>query len=171
MQWRLDKSNAQLPQVDCDGKNQNFPCFAAVSLFPNKEANQSFPNFAPAYESTQTGCESRTDWVRDVREYETTYNATRVPCDSRAMPLTRNKNYTRYMTVFFNAYGNCKIILEIVIQNKQYTKSVFSSLHERGTKKVWAPKSNRKANHHIPRSFVPNSLYTLYANFTKLNFV
>ena len=52
------------------------------------------------------------------------------------MPLTRNKNYTRYMTVFFNAYGNCKIVLETVIQNKQYTTEIrFSSLHERGTKK------------------------------------
>ena len=78
MQWRLDKSNAQLPQVDCDGKNQNFPCFAAVSLFPNKEAHQSFPNFAPAHVSTQTGYESRTDLVRVVREHKTTYNATRM---------------------------------------------------------------------------------------------
>ena len=137
MQWRLDKSNAQLPQVDCDGKNQNFPCFAALSLFPNKEANQSFPNFAPAYESTQTGCESRTDWVRDVREYETTYNATRVSCDSRATPLTRNKNYTRYMTVFFSAYGNCKIILETVIQNKQYTKEIRFFV----TSRAWNKKS------------------------------
>ena len=146
MQWRLDKSNAQLPQIDCDGKNQNFPCFAAVSLFPNKEARQSFPNFVPAYESTQTGCESRTDWVRDVREYETTYNATRVSCDSRAMPLTRNKNCTRYMTVFFNAYGNCKIILETVIQNKQYTKEIrfFVTSRAWNKKKSELPKAIEK---------------------------
>ena len=146
MQWRLDKSNAQLPQVDCDGKNQNFPCFAAVCLFPNKEAPQSFPNFVPAYESTQTGCESRTDWVRDVREYETTYNATRVSCDSRAKPLTRNKNYTRYMTVFFNACGNCKIILKTVIQNTQYTKEIrfFVTSRAWNKKKSELPKAIEK---------------------------
>ena len=42
------------------------------------------------------------------------------------MPLTRNKNYTRYMTVFFNAYGNCKIVQETVIQNTQYTNCTLT---------------------------------------------
>ena len=172
MQWRLDKSNAQLPQVDCDGKNQNFPCFAAVSLFPNKEAHQSFPNFAPAHVSTQTGYESRTDWVRVVREHKTTYNATRMWCDSLQCH-SRVIRTTRTIWPCFSMHAVTvrsywKLWFKI---NSILKKSVFSPLHERGTKKVWAPKRNRKANHHIPRSFVPNSLFTLYANFTKLNFV
>ena len=54
-----------------------------------------------------------------------------------AMPLTRNKNYTRYMTVFFNACGNCKIILETVIQNKQYTKEIRFFV----TSRAWNKKS------------------------------
>lgn len=150
MQWRLDKSNAQLPQIDCDGKNQNFPCFAAVSLFPNKEARQSFPNFVPAYESTQTGCESRTDWVRDVREYETTYNATRVSCDSRATWPCFSMH-----TVTVRSYWKLWFKINSILK-----KSVFLSLHERGTKKSLSSQKQSKSKPSYSALFC--SKFTIY---------